>query len=81
MLPPYRYACKDLSVATTVSKKELDVTCWKRSSDALQLGAELIRDHDEKSNRAIFFYQWEAKDIQIRGSIDTDYTVGFNYFR
>lgn len=54
---------------------------WRQVHDSIQIGSSLILNKQSSKAIGSIFYQWEFKDVYIRGLIDSDGSVGFTYNR
>lgn len=52
---------------------------WRQVHDSIQIGSSLILNIPTSKAIGSIFYQWEFKDVYIRGLIDSDGSVGFTY--
>lgn len=78
-----RYTRDKSSIAATYSmdSADMDVTYWRQVNSHLQLGCSLVHNSDRQRSIGSLFYQWEFPDSVVRGSIDSDTSVGFTYDR
>uniref|UniRef100_A0A182LV08 Uncharacterized protein n=1 Tax=Anopheles culicifacies TaxID=139723 RepID=A0A182LV08_9DIPT len=76
-----RYNRKTYTLAATISPEAFDLSYWQKVSDTLQLGSSMIVN--QRQNRALgsVCYRLEHADTVIRGSFDSDWTIGFTYGR
>ncbi|XP_050088556.1 mitochondrial import receptor subunit TOM40 homolog [Anopheles aquasalis] len=76
-----RYNRETWTLAATVSPEACDLTYWRKASDSLQLGSSLVIN--QRQGRAVgsICYRLDQPDTVVRGSFDTDWTVGFTYGR
>lgn len=54
---------------------------WRQVHDSIQIGSSLILNKQSSEAIGSIYYQWEFKDVYIRGLIDSDGSVGFTYNR
>uniref|UniRef100_A0A8W7PTW4 Uncharacterized protein n=1 Tax=Anopheles coluzzii TaxID=1518534 RepID=A0A8W7PTW4_ANOCL len=74
-----RYNRETSTLAATVSPEAFDLSYWQKVSGTLQMGSSMIVN--QRQNRALgtVCYRLEHEDTVIRGSFDSDWTVGFTY--
>lgn len=78
---PRSYNRETSTLAATVSPEAFDLSYWQKVSGTLQMGSSMIVN--QRQNRALgtVCYRLEHEDTVIRGSFDSDWTVGFTYGR
>lgn len=76
-----KYAVKDFSIATTFSTRALNMTMWHRLDKTWEIGSAIGLNTDKNRYKSSLFYQWTRPNVQIRGLIDTDCSVGFTYLK
>uniref|UniRef100_A0A182F9C0 Uncharacterized protein n=1 Tax=Anopheles albimanus TaxID=7167 RepID=A0A182F9C0_ANOAL len=76
-----RYNRETWTLAATVSPEACDLSHWWKVSDTLQLGSSLVVN--QRQGRAVgsVCYRLDHPDTVVRGSFDTDWTLGFTYGR
>lgn len=50
---------------------------WRQVHDSIQIGSLLILNAPTAIGS--IFYQWEFKDVYVRGLVNSDGSVGFTY--
>uniref|UniRef100_A0AAG5D083 Uncharacterized protein n=1 Tax=Anopheles atroparvus TaxID=41427 RepID=A0AAG5D083_ANOAO len=77
-----RYNSETWTLAATMSPFEaFDLSYWQKVSDSLQLGSSLIVNGPQNRALGSICYRLEHPGSVIRGSFDSDWTVGFTYAR
>ncbi|XP_049537162.1 mitochondrial import receptor subunit TOM40 homolog [Anopheles darlingi] len=76
-----RYNRETWTLAATVSPEACDLSYWRKVSDTLQLGTSVVIN--QRRDRAVgsICYRFDHPDTVVRGSFDTDWTLGFTYGR
>uniref|UniRef100_A0A182SA21 Uncharacterized protein n=1 Tax=Anopheles maculatus TaxID=74869 RepID=A0A182SA21_9DIPT len=74
-----RYNRETYTLAATISPEAFDLSYWQKVSNTLQMGSSMIVN--QRQNRALgsVCYRLEHADTVIRGSFDSDWTIGFTY--
>lgn len=52
---------------------------WRQVHESIQIGSSLKLNRTISKAIGSIFYQWEFKDVYIRGLIASDGSVGFTY--
>ncbi|XP_058121281.1 mitochondrial import receptor subunit TOM40 homolog [Anopheles ziemanni] len=77
-----RYNRETWTLAATVSPFEaFDLSYWQKASSRLQLGSSLIVNLPQRRALGSICYRYENPGTVLRGSFDSDWTVGFTYGR
>lgn len=64
---------------TANTSQSFNMQYWRQVHDSIQIGSSLILNLPTSKAIGSIFYQWEFKDVYIRGLIDSDGSVGFTY--
>lgn len=67
--------------AATVSPQAFDISFWRQLHDNIQLGTSVVYNDRLRSAVGSIFYQWMFNDTTVRGMVDSEWSVGFNYNR
>lgn len=76
-----RYGTNHYEFAATASKNGMDLSYWKKLTKDIQMGSSLAFNKNTHKAIANICYQWQFKDATVRGLVDSDWSVGFSYFR
>ncbi|XP_065354655.1 uncharacterized protein LOC135949121 [Calliphora vicina] len=76
-----RYKRHSYSVAATVSRQGIDVSYWQRIHRNIQMASLLAWHRKTDKSVGTICYQWDFKDTHIRGTFDSNLSVGFMYTR
>ncbi|XP_052863331.1 mitochondrial import receptor subunit TOM40 homolog [Anopheles cruzii] len=76
-----RYNRETWTLAATVSPEAFDLSYWRKVSDMLQLGSSVVINQRQRQALGSICYRVDRPDTVIRGSFDSDWTLGFTYGR
>lgn len=76
-----RYGTGNYQLAATASRSGMDLSYWRKLSKDIQMGTSLAFNKNTSKTISNICYQWQFKDATVRGLIDSDWSVGFSYFR
>lgn len=76
-----RYGRDDYEIGATVSLMGMDLSYWRKLTKDLQIGSSLAFNNHTGKILANICYQWHFSDATIKAMIDSDWLVGFSYFR
>lgn len=76
-----RYGTGNYEFAATASRNGMDLSYWRKLTKDIQMGSSLAFNKNTSKTIANICYQWQFKDATVRGLVDSDWSVGFSYFR
>ncbi|XP_012156612.1 mitochondrial import receptor subunit TOM40 homolog 2 isoform X2 [Ceratitis capitata] len=76
-----RYSKYNYQVAASASRQGLDLSFWQRIHQRIQMATMLAWHRKTNMTIATICYQWDFDDAVVRSMVNSDLSVGFQYYR
>lgn len=76
-----RYRENSYAVAATVSRQGVDISYWQRLHRKIQMASFWAWQRKTEKSLATICYQWDFDEAYVRGTFDSNLSVGFVYSR
>ncbi|XP_067631581.1 mitochondrial import receptor subunit TOM40 homolog 1 [Eurosta solidaginis] len=76
-----RYTKFNYQIAASASRQGLDISYWQRIHERIQMATMLAWHRKTQKTIASICYQWDFEDSFVRSTVDSDLSVGFQYYR
>ncbi|XP_011189733.1 mitochondrial import receptor subunit TOM40 homolog 2 [Zeugodacus cucurbitae] len=76
-----RYTKHNYQIAASASREGLDISYWQRIHQRIQMATMFAWDRKSQKTIATICYQWDFEDSVVRSMVNSDLSVGFQYYR
>ncbi|XP_053946633.1 mitochondrial import receptor subunit TOM40 homolog 1 [Anastrepha ludens] len=76
-----RYSKHNYQIAASASRQGIDISYWQRIHERIQMATMLAWQSKTEKTIATICYQWDFDDAVVRSMVNSDLSVGFQYYR
>ncbi|XP_017480475.1 PREDICTED: mitochondrial import receptor subunit TOM40 homolog 1 [Rhagoletis zephyria] len=76
-----RYSKYNYQIAASASRQGIDISYWQRIHERIQMATLLAWHRKTEKTIATICYQWDFDDAVVRSMVNSDLSVGFQYYR